>query len=160
VFLASQLSEISKRFAAHVQDLWECLLKAQLPVPSPDAIPQLSSRLGTDPPFRADIGSLMRAILYQEREEIGYEDLLGILVAAAAGTEHDLKSDSQEADIREMLRFLLQSRRSTFPAEAHEVRVPFQHEPREAAPRGALQVKPEPVLQTRGVRATAQSMKL
>ncbi len=114
MFLASQLTEISGRYPAHVQDVREFLLKEKLPVPSPDAIPQLSSRLETDAPFRADVASLMRATLYQEREGIGYEDLLGILVAAAAGTEHDLKSDSQEADLRELLRFLLQSRRSTF----------------------------------------------
>ena len=117
MFLASQLTEISVRYPAHVQDIRKFLLKEKLPVPSPDAIPQLLSRLGTDAPFRADVASLMRATLYEEREGIGYEDLLGILVAATAGTEHDLKSDSQEADLRALLRFLLQSRRSTFPTE-------------------------------------------
>ena len=157
MFQTSQLTEISSRFPAHVQDLREFLLKEQLPVPSPDAIPQLLSRLGTDARFRADVGSLTRAILYEEREGIGYEDLLGILVVAAAGTEHDLKGASQETDIREMLRFLLQSRRPTSPPEPEPVRVPVQPEPRRPAPvRPApvrpAQVNPEPVLQTRGSR--------
>ena len=136
VFLASQLTEISVRYPAHVQDIRKFLLKEKLPVPSPDAIPQLLSRLGTDAPFRADVASLMRATLYEEREGIGYEDLLGILVAATAGTEHDLKSDSQEADLRALLRFLLQSRRSTFPTEPkpEETRIPVESGPLELDP--------------------------
>ena len=98
----------------------EFLLKEKLPVPSPEAIPELSSRMGTDSRFSADVSSLLRVVLYREREQVGYEDLLGILVAAAAGTEKDLTSDSQEACFREMLRLMLQSRRSTFRAEPEE----------------------------------------
>ena len=162
VFLASQLSETSSRFPTHVREIREFLLKENFPVPSPDAIPPLSSRIRADAPFRADIGSLMRAILYREREEIGYEDLLGILVAAAAGTEHDLNSSSQEADIREMLRFLLQSRRSTFPAEPEpeETRIPVESAPMESVPVQPAQVSLEPVLPVRGARIAARSMKL
>lgn len=162
MFLASQLIEISGRYAAHVQDIREFLLREKLSVPSPDAIPQLCSRLGTDLRFRADVASLMRAILYQEREGIGYEELLGILVAAAAGTEHDLKSDSQEADLRELLRFLLQSRRSTSPPEPEpeETIIPVEPEPRESVPARPAQMNPEPMLHTRGTRSAARSMKL
>src|SRR6185437_4352552 len=70
-------------------------------------------------------------------------------------------SNSQEADIREMLRFLLQSRRSTFPAEAEGMGVPVQPKAREFVPPGAVQVNSEPVLRTRGdVRPAAHSMKL
>lgn len=162
MFLASQLSEISGRYLAHVRDIRDFLLKEKLPVPSSDAIPELLSRLGTDGRFRADVASLMRATLYQEREGIGYEDLLGVLVAAAAGTEHDLKSDSQEADLRELLRFLLQSRRSTFPAEPEpeEVRVPVKPESRDPEPVRPAQVNSEPMLHTRGTRSATRSMKL
>jgi len=162
VFLASQLIEISGRYPAHVQDIREFLLKEELPVPSPDAIPQLSSRLGTDPRFSADVASLMRAILYQEREGIGYEDLLGILVAAAGGTEHDLNSDLQEADLRALLRFLLQSRRSTSPLEPEPeaTKIPLEAEPRESVPVRPSQVNPEPMLHVRGTRPAARSMKL
>ena len=154
MLLASQLSEISGRFPAHVQDLRAFLRKEKLPVPSPDALPQLSSRLESDARFRADVGSLLRVALYQEREQVGYEDLLGILVAAAAGTEHDLKSESQEADIRELLRFVLQSRRSAFRPEAEEESVAVAPEPRKTVP-----VDLEPVLRARGSEA-APSMKL
>ena len=138
------------------------LLKEKLPVPSPDAIPQLLSRLGTDAPFRADVASLMRATLYEEREGIGYEDLLGILVVATAGTENDLKSDSQEADLRALLRFLLQSRRSTFPTEPkpEETRIPVGAGPRESVPVRPARVNSEPMLHTRGTRTAARSMKL
>ena len=168
VFQASQLTEISGRYLAHVQDIREFLLKEKLPVPSPDAIPQLLNRLGTDSRFRADVASLMRATLYQEREGIGYEELLGILVTAAAGTEHDLKSDSQEADLRELLRFLLQSRRSTFPQkpEPEETRVTVEPEPWESVPVRPAPVNPEPMLHTdlrlegRGTRSATRSMKL
>lgn len=168
VFLASQLTEISGRYLAHVQDIREFLLKEKLPVPSPDAIPQLLGRLGTDSRFRADVGSLMRATLYQEREGIGYEDLLGILVAAAAGTEHDLKSDSQEADLRELLRFLLQSRRSTFPPKPkpEEARVTVEPDAQESVPVRPVRVNSEPVLHSdlrfegRGTRSATRSMKL
>ncbi len=167
MLLTSQLAEISGRYPAHVQDIREFLLKEKLPVPSPDAIPQLLSRLGTDAPFRADVASLMRATLYQEREEIGYEELLGILVAAAAGTEHDLESDSQEADLRELLRFLLQSRRPTFSPEPkpEETRIPVEPLPVGAGPRESVPVRParvnsDPMLHTRGTRFAAHSMKL
>jgi TonB family protein len=171
VFLASQLTEISGRYLAHVQDIREFLQKEKLPVPSPDAIPQLLSRLGDDARFRADVASLMRATMYQEREGIGYEQLLGILVAAAAGIDHDLKSDSQEADLRALLRFLLQSRRSTFPAEPEsgEARVAVEPEPRVSEPVRAepvrrvqmnAQMNPEPVLHMRGTQPAASSMKL
>ncbi len=162
MFLASQLTEISVRYPAHVQDIRKFLLKEKLPVPSPDAIPQLLSRLGTDAPFRADVASLMRATLYEEREGIGYEDLLGILVAATAGTEHDLKSDSQEADLRALLRFLLQSRRSTFPTDSkpEETRIPVGAGPRESVPVRPARVNSEPMLHTRGTRTAAHSMKL
>ncbi|HEV2577790.1 MAG TPA: energy transducer TonB [Acidobacteriaceae bacterium] len=150
MFLASQLTEISSRFSGHVQEIRGFLLKEKLPVDSPEAIPQLSKRLETDVRFRADVASLMRAILYEEREGIGYEDLLGILVTAAAGSGHDLKSDSQEADVREMLRFLLQSRRSTFQPESEleETTGAVEAERREAAP--AIS---EPVLLARGVES-------
>lgn len=162
VFLASQLTEISGRYPAHVQDIREFLLKEGLPVPSPDAIPQLLSRLGTDTRFRADVGSLMRATLYREREGIGYEDLLGILVAAAAGTKHHLESDSQEADLRELLRFLLQSRRSTFPPEPEpeETKIPIEPEPRGTEPVRPVQANSEPMLYARGTRSAARSVKL
>jgi TonB family protein len=162
VFLASQLTEISGRFSAHVQDIREFLLKEKLAVPSPDAIPQLLSRLGADPRFRADVASLMRATLYQEREGIGYEDLLGILVVAASGTEHDLESDSQEADLRALLRFLLQSRRSTFPAEPEpeETRIAVEPGPTESVPVRPAQVNSEPMLHTRGTRPAARLMEL
>lgn len=117
-----------------MQEIREFLLKENLRVPSPDAIPELASRLGTDLRFRADMASLMRATLYREREGIGYEELLGILVAAAAGTKQDLTSDSQEADIREMLRFLLQSRRPSYRQGPEEERVGAELEPREPVP--------------------------
>ena len=161
MFLASQLSETSSRFPTHVREIREFLLKETFAVPSPDAIPQLLGRLGTDARFSADIASLMRATLYQEREGIGYEDLLGILVAACAGTENDLKSDSQEADLRSLLRFLLQSRRSTFPTEPEpeETKIPVEPAPRESVPVRAVQDS-EPVLQTRWTRSAERSMKL
>lgn len=152
---ASQLNEVSSRFSGHVQDIREFLLKEKLPVPSPEAIPQLSNRLEADPRFRADVGSLMRATLYQEREEIGYEDLLGILVAAAAGAEHDLKSDSQEAEIRELLRFLLQSRRTTFHPDAEETRERVEPVPRDPIPVEPVPVS-EPVL-VGALRSSAES---
>jgi TonB family protein len=157
VFLASQLTETSSRFSAHVQEIRDFLLKEKLLVASPEAIGQLSSRLETDARFRADLASLMRAVLYEEREGIGYEDLLGILVTAAAGTDHDLRSDSQETDIREMLRFLLQSRRSTFQPEpeAEETRGAVEPEARESAPSDS-----EPVLRPRGPQSTGYSTKL
>jgi TonB family protein len=160
VFLGSQLTEASSRFPAHVQDIRDFLLKEKLPVPSRDAIPQLTSRIVIDPRFRADLASLMRAMLYQEREQIGYEELLGILVAAAAGTEHHLESDSQEADIREMLRFLLQSRRSTFRPDAEEVRASVEPGPREPEKVAPVQEYSEPVLRSRGPKSTTRSMKL
>lgn len=160
VFLGSQLTEISGRFPEHVQEIRELLLKEKLPVPSPEAIPELSSRLKTDERFRADVASLMRATLYQEREGIGYEDLLGILVVAAAGTERDLNSESQEADIREMLRFLLQSRRVTFRPEADgdEPKLALEAEPRQSVP-VRVQLTSEPV-RARGMQSVAHSKKL
>jgi hypothetical protein len=166
VFLGPQLAEIWLRFPAHVEDIREFLLKEKLPVPSPDAIPELASRMGTDPRFCADVSSLLRVALYREREQVGYEDLLGILVAAAAGTEQDLKSDSQETCMREMLRLLLQSRRSTFRPEAEESTVeeasdgPVEAEPRASVPIAAEAVHPEPVLRVRAAQSTANSMKL
>lgn len=159
MFLASQLTDVSSRFSTHVEDLREFLLKERLPVPSAEAIPQLASRIGTDLRFRADLASLMRAILYEEREGIGYEDLLAILVTAAAGAEHDLKSDSEEADIRELLRFLLQSRRPTFRSEAEEAPA-VEPEPRETAPSPPVQAASEPVLRPRGRQAVTHSRKL
>ncbi len=103
----------------------------------------------------------MRATLYQEREGIGYEDLLGILVAATGGTEHDLQSDSQEADLRALLRFLLQSRRSTFPAEPEpEAKVPVEPEPRVSDSVRPALVNSEPMLYTRGTLPATRAMKL
>lgn len=161
MFLASQLTEISGRYPAHVQDIREFLLKEGLAVPSRDAIPQLLDRIGTDTRFRADVASLMRATLYQEREGIGYEDLLGILVVAAGGTEHDLQSDSQEADLRELLRFLLQSRRSTFPSEPEpEAKIPVEPEHRVSGPVRPALVNSEPMLYTRGTPPATRAMKL
>ena len=86
VFSSSQLVEISRRFPAHVEEMREFLLKEKLPVLSPDAIPEVAARLESEGRFRADVGSLLRATLYRERERVGHEDLLGILVTAAAGT--------------------------------------------------------------------------
>ncbi len=129
-----------------MQEVREYLLKEKLPVPSPDAIPELARRLGADPRFRADVASLLRAALYREREQIGFEDLLAILVAAAAGTEHDLKSESQEADIREMLRFVLQSRRPTFSADAERLSLELEPEPE---PLASAAVISEPVREKR-----------
>jgi protein TonB len=139
----------------------EFLLKEKLPVPSPEAIPELSSRMGTDSRFSADVSSLLRVVLYREREQVGYEDLLGILVAAAAGNEKDLTSDSQEACFREMLRLMLQSRRSTFRAEpeesaVEEAMVSVGTEPRVSAPMDREAVYSEPLL-VGTLRWTAES---
>jgi TonB family protein len=153
VYLASQLTEISIRFPAYVQELQEFLLKQNLVVPSPDAIPQLATRLEADARFRADVGSLLRATLYRERERVGYEDLLAILVAAAAGTKADLKSGSDDAEIRALLRFVQQSRRAIFRVDGDEGSDSAAPEIRQSAP---VEAKAEPAKPSIG--PTAESI--
>jgi TonB family protein len=159
VYLASQLTEISSRFPAHVEELRDFLLKEKLPAPSPEAIPELATRLETDARFRADVGSLLRAALYRERERVGHEELLAMLVAAAAGAKHDLNSESQKAEIRDMLRFVLQSRRATFRVDADRESDSAVRNFEDSAPVREVQAQPERLL-VREPEAAAHSRKL
>lgn len=117
MFEPSQLDDISRQFRPYIQEVQAFLLHEGFPVQSPDAVHELCIRLRQDLRFRADVSSLMRAALYREREKVSYVDLLGILLLAAVGTRLDLESDSHEPALREILQFLMQTRRSALQPE-------------------------------------------
>ena len=117
VFLPSQLVEISERFRMDVEDLRVLLQEEGLAVGSAECLEELSTRLSSDPRFRRDVAFLVRSMLGRERDgdesgEPGSMDVLGVLVVAAAGTRQEFGTPIRQKVVRELLRFVIQQRRS------------------------------------------------
>lgn len=141
MFLLSRLETASRQFPHHVADLRAFLLDRGIPAGAPSALPHVSARLATDPSFRRDVSSLMQAVVQSEGETIDYVDLLGILVAAAAGPGPLEANAEQEESVREMLRFLTHIPRPN--GAVRPVFVPpqtFEPPQTEAAPTVAIDV--------------------
>jgi TonB family protein len=113
MFLLSKLDESSRLFPDDVEGTREFLLDRGIPAGSLDALTHFSARLAIDPSFRRDVTSLVQVVIRRENEAVDYMDLLGILVAAAAGAGPFNANDEQEESVREILRFLTQIRRPT-----------------------------------------------
>lgn len=112
MILLSQLNEVAVRFSGDVGEVREFLVQQGISVGSVDALPALCRELDTDVAFRRDVASLLRAVLYREHERTSYMELLGILVAAAAGTGEELETAPPQAAVRELLRFVMQARKA------------------------------------------------
>ena len=115
MFLPSQLADISKRFQVDVEDLQVLLQEEGLPVGSAECLQELASRLGSDPRFRRDVAFMVQSMIGRERAESGSVepgsmDILGVLVVAAAGTQHIIEGASRQQVMRELLRFVIQQR--------------------------------------------------
>jgi len=113
MFLLSKLDEVPRRFPGDVEGIREFLHDRGIPAGSLQALTHFSARLAIDPSFRRDLTSLVQVVIRREDEAVDYMDLLGILVAAAAGSGPFHANDEQEESVREILRFLTQIRRPT-----------------------------------------------
>lgn len=151
MLLPSQLHEISRRYSVYVDEMREFLLHEGFAVNSPGAVAELAARLRQDARFRGDVSSLARAVTYREREQIGYMELLGIVVVAAAGTRG---ASGQDEAMRQTLRFLMEARRpmhgegSEAEVEAEPMRSAAVSEPLQMAMPVAESVRPRVVSET------------
>jgi len=115
MFLLSRLDDKSRLFPEDVEGIREFLLDRGIPAGSAEALTHFSARLAIDPSFQRDVTSLVQVVIRREDEAVDYMDLLGILVAAAAGAGPFHPNEEQEESVREILRFLTQIRRPTSP---------------------------------------------
>ena len=147
MFVSSQLVEISQRFQPDVADLQVLLQEEGLPVRSPECLEQLSARLNSDPRFHRDLAFLVRSMLFREPDEPGSLDVLGVLVVAAAGTRQQFDTAPVQARLRELLRFVMQQRRTNPPASPAAVERAAAVDPRLVipAPVARAPITPDPL---------------
>ncbi len=134
------------RYAPYVEELQEFFAGRRLQFGHPDDVTALGQRLSIAGFFREEMSSMVRAIIYREREGISRPELLEIIVTAIGGTR--IRADAPAlavplAQITEFLNHVLTSLWRRFPDEmdaepAHPAPVAIDDRPRhspEIAPR-------------------------
>ena len=105
-----QLQDVTTRYPQEIAELQDFLAKTGLPLNAAETLSNMVTRLQQDRAFRRDLISHVWVVIHLSGRSISYSDLLGVLAVAAAGTHFAASSDDAEA--HDLLRFLMQARRS------------------------------------------------
>jgi hypothetical protein len=91
-------------FGPHIEELHAFFKTRGVQYGSPQDLKQFMDRLDSDPAFRDEIGSLVRTIIYHERDGLSWAELMELLAAAVSGPGID---DVTEPEVREAVRRLM-----------------------------------------------------
>lgn len=105
-----QLEEVSVRHAEAVAELRDFLAKAGSAIGTPESLPGIAARLAHDRAFHRDLTAYIWVLIDRNNGRISYAHLLGVLALAAAGTRFAVAA--QEHDAHDLLRFLMDARRT------------------------------------------------
>jgi len=105
-----QLQDVSNRYTKEITELRDFLVKADCAVETAETLGGIAARLPRDRAFRRDLTSHVWVVIDRCNRQISYSDLLGMVAIAAAGTS--LAAAANEDDAHDLLRFLMEARRS------------------------------------------------
>jgi TonB family protein len=105
-----QLEDVSQRYPEEIAEVRSFLGSAGVAVGSQQALAETAARLREDRGFRRDLTSYLWAALHQADGAMSAAQLLGVVAIAAAGTA--FAAEAGEADAHELLRFVMEARRS------------------------------------------------
>lgn len=103
------MSELSKTeinatgFAPHLEELHDLFRRRGVASGAPGDLAPFVERLSKDASFRDEMASMVRAIIYRERDGLTPVELLELLVTAVAGSP----AEDAPADVREAVRRLM-----------------------------------------------------
>jgi TonB family protein len=117
-----QLKEVSVRYTEEIAELRNFLAKAGCPLDATESLHGIATLLSLDRTFHRDLTSHIWVIIHGSDRQISYSDLLGVLAIAAAGT--NFAAEAEEDDAHDLLRFLMESRRSFHRAPKEQDVVP------------------------------------
>lgn len=93
-----------KGFDAHVEELRAFFRTREMAFGSPADLKPFVERLDSDANFRDEIASMVRTIIYRERDGVSWAELMEVLAVAAGGREVD---NATEPEVREAARKLM-----------------------------------------------------
>jgi TonB family protein len=114
-----QLEDVSQRYPEEIAEVRSFLGSAGVAVGSQQALAETAARLREDRGFRRDLTSYLWAALHQADGAMSSAQLLGVVAIAAAGTA--FAAEAGEADAHELLRFVMEARRSFGGASASAI---------------------------------------
>jgi TonB family protein len=91
-------------FGPHIEELRAFFKTRGLGSGSPEDLGPFVDRLESDAGFRDDVGSLMRAIIYRERDGLSWAELMELLAAAVGGPA---VGEAEAPEVRESVRRLM-----------------------------------------------------
>ena len=94
-------------FARHVEDLQEYFRSRGVSFGSAEDLRPFVERVESDASFRDDLASMMRAIIYRERDGLSRPELMELLATAATGAQADsANSPETRAAVRKLMTFV------------------------------------------------------
>jgi TonB family protein len=103
---ASKTEVTATGFAPHIEELHEFFRSRGVKVGAPEDLTPFVERLSKDTSFRDEMASMMRAIIYRERDGLMPAELLELLVTAVAGTPPEDAPEQVRDAVRQMMGFL------------------------------------------------------
>ena len=122
--LSSKSELVGLRFGPYIEELRAFLTARSLHTGRPQDIFALAQRISESEFFREEMSSMIRAVVYREREAISRLELLEIVTFAVAGQAIDENSRDFYEPVRQILDFLagiLRSLWRPFPDEVAEI---------------------------------------
>lgn len=102
----SQNPEVSATgFAPHIEELHEFFRSRGVVFGEPDDLKAFVDRLSTDESFRDQMASMVRAIIYRERDGLTPAELMELLVTAVTGTSAENVPEPLQDALRQMTGF-------------------------------------------------------
>jgi TonB family protein len=98
-------------FGPHIEELHTFFKTRAVEYGSPDGLRPFVDRLDSDSGFRDEIASMMRTIIYRERDGLSWAELMELLAAAVGGAGVD---DATAPEVRESVRRLMAFVESVF----------------------------------------------
>ncbi len=116
---------VAGRFDRHIEEFRDFFRSRGLSFGSPGDLPAFVERVGVDAAFRDEVGSIVRTVIYRERDGLSRPELVGLVVSAVGGPEAE---DAAEPELREAARQIAAVVESVFrtrlnPGAASPVRV-------------------------------------
>lgn len=119
----ASFEEVATRYAAYIHELRDFFAGRNVRFGSPQDIIPFAERLGPPSFFRDEMSSLVRAIVYREREGVSRPELLELVAIAVGGSQIENRAKEFERSLDQVSEFLGSALRSlwgTVPDELPE----------------------------------------
>ncbi len=150
------LGESVSGFGPHIEDLHAFFKTRGVAYGSPEDLKPFVDRLDSDASFHDEIASMLRTIIYRERDGLSWAELMELLAAAVGGPEVE---DAGAPEVREAVRRLMAFVESVFrtrrnPGAASVAAVPDVAVTETEAPEAAIAAVPQEAMASEAAQST------